>query len=92
MKLVCTDAGSLIEDLSRDTTRVVVLIRHSASVQDGSDETRTLTEKGEMLAAACRPAYTELIKALEWEFSGTALYGTSFFPRAELTLFLATRA
>ena len=71
--------------------RCVVQVRHSHSVQEGPNESRTLTTMGQILCAAVAPDYEELLKKLTERF-GAPIFASSQYPRALLTAFLVTGA
>lgn len=78
-------------NIPEGTTRVVIRGRHAKSVQDGTNQTRTLTEKGAKLCAAVKDDYQSLIDYLISVF-GPAVYACSEWPRSLLTTFLVTGA
>lgn len=74
-----------------NAVRCVVRGRHSHSVQDGPNETRTLTSEGVQLCQDVREDYAELVACLSEKFSSPT-YFCSTFPRSLLTNFLVTSA
>lgn len=73
------------------TARIVIRGRHSHSVQEGPNETRTLTTEGVALCAAVRNEYHELFAELAVGF-GNPLFACSEYPRSMITTFLVTGA
>ncbi|MBI2444166.1 MAG: hypothetical protein HYV42_02925 [Candidatus Magasanikbacteria bacterium] len=79
--------------IPEDAVRCVVRGRHSHSVQDGPNETRTLTSSGAALCVAVRNEYAVLIGgSLMRQFGHQCMYACSEYPRSLLTTFLVTNA
>ncbi len=76
-------------NIPEGTIRVVVRGRHAKSVQDGTNETRTLKESGVELCMAVRDEYQKLIDYLIAIF-GPPAYASSMWPRSLITNFLIT--
>ena len=74
-----------------EATACAVAKRHSASVQEGDDENRTLTEEGVALCDAVRGDYRLLGTRLAPQF-GPALYFASNLNRSVITQFDVTHA
>ena len=77
--------------IPNDAVRCVVRGRHSHSVQEGSNETRTLTAEGVKLCGDVKADYCELLDELAARF-GVPRFACSEFPRSMLTCFLVTGA
>lgn len=74
-----------------EATACAVAKRHSASVQEGDEENRTLTDEGVELCDAVREDYRLLDARLAPQF-GVALHFSSNLNRSLITQFAVTRA
>lgn len=79
-------------EIPRDAERCVVLMRHSFSVQEGDDRTRTLTRDGVARCYQVVSDYSKLLGRLQTQYGGETEYVASGFPRSLLSCFLVTYA
>lgn len=78
-------------DVPESAVRCVVRVRHTHSVQEGENETRTITTEGKELCDAVQDVYAMLMEFLVGLF-GPTIIACSTWPRALLTAYLVTRA
>lgn len=78
-------------EVPNGAVRAVVRWRHTYSVPEGSDETRTITLEGKELCEAVMSDYRALIGFLSPIF-GEEIIACSYWPRAILTAFLITES
>lgn len=88
--LIVTDPKQI--QIPENATRCVVRVRHSHSVQDGDNLSRTLTTEGLMLCMDVREEYLALIHGTLQKMFGTPRFACSNAAHAMITAYLVTLA